>query len=527
MKTDNTLQLPLEIPAQQTRTSAFEEIGFQKTIQLLQEEIRVLYCADEVPWIIGYSGGKDSTAVLQLIWTAIEALPEDRRGKIVHVITTDTMVENPIVASWVAKSHLGMTKSAVEKQLPIRPQLLQPKTEDSFWVNLIGRGYPSPRHKFRWCTERLKIRPSNAFISKIVKDNGQATLCIGARSAESAARAKVLDKNTKYRYRDRLSPSATLAGVNIYTPIETWTNDDVWIYLNRSNNPWGISNKALMGMYAGASPDGECPLVVDDSTPSCGDSRFGCWVCTLVEQDRSMTAMIQNDTEKDWMTPLLDLRNSLDYRINGKNQGERSDHHLRDFRRMSGSVQVTKEGLHIPGPYCQNAREEWLRKLLLAQTYIRKNGPPQVQDYELIRVDELREIRRIWVIDKHEIEDSLPRIYKETTNLDYDEIPLDDDLVLGADEMLLLKEICGDDRLHFELTRELLSQTRQQQSSVKRSGLSGRLEQAFSRHFYDDAADAMMRAKHLADQRNEHQTKLKAIAFGVVEQETVCNDGKL
>ena len=58
-------------------------------------------------------------------------------------------------------------------------------------------------------------------------------------------------------------------------------------------------------MYQGATSGGECPLVVDTSTPSCGTSRFGCWVCTLVDQDRSMEAMIANDEEKVWMTPLV------------------------------------------------------------------------------------------------------------------------------------------------------------------------------------------------------------------------------
>src|SRR5262249_25638858 len=157
---------------------------------------------------------------------------------------------------------------------------------------------------------------------------------------ESAARAKVLVRNQKYRIRDRLSPSATLAGCSIYTPIEDWSNDDVWMFLMQVKNPWGISNKDLLNMYQGASPDGECPLVVDSSTPSCGDSRFGCWVCTLVDKDKSMTAMIQNDQEKEWMTPLLDLRNALDFRSGAGNQEESNDHHLRDFRRMSGAIQL-------------------------------------------------------------------------------------------------------------------------------------------------------------------------------------------
>nr|MCU0366008.1 class II aldolase/adducin family protein [Bacteroidales bacterium] len=144
---------------------------------------------------------------------------------------------------------------------------------------------------------------------------------------------------------------------------------------------------------AGASPDGECPLVVDDSTPSCGDSRFGCWVCTMVEKDKSMTAMIQNDVEKEWMMPLLELRNALDSRGCGETGPEDgSDHHLRDFRRLTGAVQLMATGKPVPGPYTQEARAFWLRKLLQAQAHIRKNGPPEVRDIELISIDELQEI---------------------------------------------------------------------------------------------------------------------------------------
>ncbi|WP_295456739.1 hypothetical protein [uncultured Thiodictyon sp.] len=127
----------------------------------------------------------------------------------------------------------------------------------------------------------------------------------------------------------------------------------------QTRNPWGYDNRELLGMYAGASADGECPLVVDTSTPSCGDSRLGCWVCTLVEQDKSMAAMIQNDQKKEWMMPLLDLRNALDFRggpIDPQGHSE-TDRHLRDFRRMSGAVQLMKDGRLIPGPYIQEARE--------------------------------------------------------------------------------------------------------------------------------------------------------------------------
>ena len=491
------------IPAPTVRKSAFTELGLPRTIALLTEEIRELYRADDVPWIIGYSGGKDSTATLQLVWLALSELPQDQRAKTVHVISTDTLVENPIVAAWVQKSLDVMGERARALQIPIRPQLLHPRVEESFWVNLIGKGYPAPRPKFRWCTERLKIKPSNRFISKIVTDNGEAILCIGARKAESTARAKVLIKNQKHRVRDRLSPSATLPGCSIYTPIEDWSNDDVWMFLMQVPNAWGYSNKDLLGMYAGASADGECPLVVDTSTPSCGDSRFGCWVCTLVEKDKSMTAMIQNDEEKEWMMPLLALRNELDFRNTDENGEESSDHHLRDFRRMTGAIQVMQGGKPVPGPYTQTSREHWLRKLLEAQTWIRRHGPADVRKIELITIDELQEIRRIWVVDKHEMEDCLPRIYAEVTGEPYPGRRLDDNLVLGAEEMEALRIACGDDQMHYELTRELLSVERQQRAHARRSGLFGQLEKSMGRHFYDDKDDALTTARRRTAAREQ------------------------
>jgi DNA sulfur modification protein DndC len=490
-----------EEPVRSTRYSAFTELGFKPTIKLLCEEIRELYLEDQVPWILGYSGGKDSTATLQLIWLALQDLPADRRTKTVHVISTDTMVENPVVSAWVQRSVEVMATSANEQGVPIKPKLLRPRVDESFWVNLIGRGYPAPRHKFRWCTERLKIRPSNRFISQVVTENGEAILALGARKEESQARARVLKKNEKYRVRSKLSPSATLAGCLIYTPIEDWTSDDVWMFLTQVKNPWGHSNRDLLGMYAGASADGECPLVVDTSTPSCGDSRFGCWVCTLVEKDKSMTAMIQNDAEKEWMMPLLELRNALDFRNNATAEDPmNSDHHLRDFRRMSGATQLmTQEAKFVPGPYHQGAREEWLRKLLEAQSWIRRHGPDDVRSIELITPEELQEIRRMWVVDKHELEDRLPVVYREATGEDYPGRAIDDQSLLGPEQMEVLSSLCGEDRLHYELARELLSVTLQQQASTRRAGLYDKLEKSIKRHFYDDRDDALARAKRRVD----------------------------
>lgn len=465
------------------RDSAFAEIGFRDTLDVLIAEVQQLYLVDEIPWVVGYSGGKDSTATLQLVWMSLQKLPPEQRKKSVHVISTDTLVENPVVSAWVGRSLRRINEKAKEQGVPITSHQLNPQVEDTFWVNLIGRGYPAPGVKFRWCTERMKIRPANRFISDMVKKNGEAILVLGTRKAESSKRKHRMEKLEGKRIRDRLSPNLSLPNSLVYSPIEDWTNDDVWMFLMQVQNPWGHNNKELLTMYQGASADGECPLVVDSSTPSCGDSRFGCWVCTLVDKDKSMSAMIQNDHEKQWMLPLLDLRDKL----------KEADRSTRDFRRMTGHVQIF-HGEPIPGPYTQKAREVWLRELLQAQEWIRQNGPDYVRDLELITLPELQEIRRIWVVDKHEFEDLLPRIYKEATGRDYPGASLHEHSSFGATEAGLLREVCGEDSLRYEMLRELIDTEQRFRNMARRAGLYEKLEGAIRRSFYDNAEDAKQRA---------------------------------
>lgn len=446
-------------------------------IQRLTAEIQELYCLDKTPWIVGVSGGKDSTTTLQLVWNAIAALPPEKRAKPIHVISTDTLVENPVVAAWVRHSLEQMKTAAQAQGLPIEPHLLKPDVKDTFWVNLIGKGYPAPRNKFRWCTERLKIHPSNHFVRDVVRANGETILVLGTRKAESAKRAATMEKHAAGRVRDRLSPNASLLNSLIYSPIEDWRNDEVWLYLHQWPNPWGHSNKDLFSMYRGATADNECPLVVDTTTPSCGSSRFGCWVCTLVTQDKSMTAMIQNDEEKEWMLPLLDIRNELDVE---------DDRDRRDFRRMSGNVQLfernidgSTEVVPIPGPYLKEWREHWLRRVLTAQTEVRQNAPELMQDITLISTSELSEIRRIWLEEKHEFDDSLPRIYREVIGENFQDPHPGASSSLGSDEWSVLEEVCNGDAMHLELMAKLLDTERQYQTMARRTGIYEALGRSF------------------------------------------------
>ncbi|MEG4407261.1 DNA phosphorothioation system sulfurtransferase DndC [Microcoleus sp. MON2_D5] len=447
-------------------------------IELLTEEIQELYCLDEIPWVIGYSGGKDSTAVLQLIWNAIAKIPQEKRIKKIDVITTDTLVENPIVSAWVRKSIKQMNRAAAEQEMPINTHVLQPEWTDTFWVGLIGKGYPAPRGKFRWCTDRLKISPSNRFIRNIIRTSGETILVLGTRKAESTKRAHRMKKMEARRVRERLSPNMNLPNSLVYSPIEDWRDDEVWLYLMQWDNPWGYSNKDLFAMYRGASADNECPLVVDTSTPSCGSSRFGCWVCTMVSQDKSLTAMIQNDEEKEWLQPLLDFRVELDVE---------DSRDRRDFRRRNGNVQLYERNLEgeksiepIPGPYSKEARDDLLRRLLSVQTEIRSKAPEEMRDITLISPEELSEIRRIWLEERHEFDDSLPRIYEEVTGEPFeDSRPAAERKLLGSDEWAVIEEICSEDKMHLELMAKLLDTERQYYTKSRRTGIYGDLDKCF------------------------------------------------
>lgn len=257
----------------------------KEDIRSVIETIKELYLEDMIPWICGYSGGKDSTAVVQLVWYALQELPKEKLKKTVHVISTDTLVESPVVAIWATESLKKMEQTAKEQGLPVVPHRLTPAITNTFWVNLIGRGYPYPRRDFRWCTDRMKIDTSNRFIKSILDAESEAIMVLGSRKAESTVRKAVLEGYEKKRYRAHLSPNGSFPNSYVFTPIENWLNDNVWQYLVQVPNPWGHSNKDLLAMYSGASADGECPLVIDSSTPSCGNSRFGCWVCTMVTED--------------------------------------------------------------------------------------------------------------------------------------------------------------------------------------------------------------------------------------------------
>ncbi len=284
-------------------------------LQIVAEEIKDQYLNDDMPWVIGYSGGKDSTATLQLVMYALSALPKEKLNKEVHVLSNDTLVENPAVVAYIDEQLAMIEKAGRGKLFTHSPNHFQvakvvPKIEDRFWINLIGKGYPAPNRWFRWCTKRMKINPTNDYILGQVSKHGKALVVLGSRRSESSNRQQSLDKYDLEGLNGQKIRKHTLPNSWMYTPVVDFSTDEIWSYLMSVPSFWGGSNKKLRTMYRNASDDAnECPLVVDTSTQSCGNSRFGCWVCTVVKRDKSMENLIDNG--EDWMYPMLEFRDYL------------------------------------------------------------------------------------------------------------------------------------------------------------------------------------------------------------------------
>jgi DNA sulfur modification protein DndC len=443
-----------------TETSVFDT----RRLGDIYEEIRQVYLSDTRPWIIGYSGGKDSTAALQLVWNALADLPSGKRSKPVYVIASDTLVETPVIVDYIDTTLSRVNETAQAKQMPFSAVKVQPQVSQTFWVNLIGRGYPAPQQQFRWCTDRMKIKPADRFIREKVSQHGEVIVVLGVRRSESMTRAQVMSLHEIKG--SILSRHTRFSGAFVYTPIRDFSLDDVWSYLLQTPCPWGNNNRDLVALYRTAN-SGECPLVVDDTTPSCGNSRFGCWVCTVVSQDKTMEALI--DSGEEWMEPLLEVRNLL-----ASTQDPEVKPKYREYKRRTGFVSFNRNnGKMVPGPYKLEFCREVLRKLLHAQLQVRKSGPDP--SAELIGHEELFEIRRIWRTERGDWQDSVPEIYKDVVGNDL--IWTRDDIgPFGGPELALLEKICNERKIPHMLLVKLISAELSAQGMSRRSSVYSKIE---------------------------------------------------
>ncbi len=343
------------------------------TKQRVEEVVERLHerytSGDDRPWIVGFSGGKDSTLLLHGVYEAVLRTAPRRRKRNVYVLSSNTLVEAPQVLAFVRQQIAELQNAAAADGLPIEIEMVEPQRNDTFFVKVLGYGYPAPNKWFRWCTDRLKIQPANQFIKNTIATGTDVILLLGTRYDESVTRARSV---RKHEGDFELNPHSTLKGAWVFAPIKALRTEEVWEYLTSTPPPWGGSHLPLRNMYRDANA-GDCPLVVDETTAPCGNSRFGCWTCTVVERDKSMEGFIAAGQDK--YSVLLAYREKLATYRNDETKREQ-------FRRTG------EPGL---GPLKMDVRRELLDELLELQDHL---------DEQLVSDLEVAEIRKIWVADR-------------------------------------------------------------------------------------------------------------------------------
>lgn len=395
----------------------------ENSIESIYDEMQAVYLNDNRPWVIGYSGGKDSTVCTELTFRMLMRLPKEKRIKPIYIVSSDTLIENPVILNFLNYNIKKINESAKELDLPVEAIVVQPESTNTYWSNIIGKGYPTPKSiQYRWCTERLKIKPSNDFIKKQLEKE-DVVVVLGVRKDESIARKSRIEKREIEGY--LLTPHKTLRSKNklayVYTPIVDFTTADVWDVLVNSNENtvptpddifdhpatcWGTDTMELFNLYLkGTGDSGECPFIADESTAksSCGNSRFGCWICTVVKEDKSLNGFI--DSGHNELKPLVEFRKWI---LENRDIPENRKMHKRN-----GSV-VKRDGRIMMGPFTFKARQMILRKLLETQLEIQKFYP----ELNLITLDELKAINNIWDDEEDLTSTTLLKIYKEVMGKD-------------------------------------------------------------------------------------------------------------
>ncbi len=404
------------------------------------EEMTYVYKHDERPWLIGYSGGKDSSMLVSLVVDMVMRLPENKRTKKIFIVTSDTGVENPIVKRYMHLSSAKINEFSSKYNANIKADIIYPDIAQSFWSLVIGLGYPTPEPPgFRWCTERLKILPMNRYTNRIIDQYGEVVLLLGVRKAESLTRKRSI--SAREIEGKLLVPHSDISKAYIYNPLTEIKNELVWEYLLKDDgiSSWGVDMKYLFSLYQGENLGEEQSVIgqVDkDKIPVTGNSRFGCWCCTIVKVDKSLQRFIDNGSKE-----LVPLREFRDWLVSIRQNPE-----FRDNKRRNGKVYQKSNGEYGFGPFKLSARQEILRRLLILQ---RDTG------FELITNDELKMIDTLWDLEGDLTRRSLVEIYYDVFNekLSWDEYkePLYD-----LDIIKEIKAAADESNIPFELITKLI-----------------------------------------------------------------------
>lgn len=267
-----------------------------QTIQDIRAQLRPIN-------IVSFSGGKDSSATLQLVFNALQGT-----DKSLVIVTSDTMMEIPFYQEYVDGVRERIRGYIEREGINASLATVRPPAASSFWVSVLGKGYPAAHMGFRWCTGVLKIDPITKFTQKLTAGSDYMVF-VGVRRAESELRARIYQKKD---YKP-----------NHFAPILDWSTEDVWTYLLTEPCPWG-NHEELVKVYRYSSD--EC--VYGEKQAVCiGNARYGCWACPLQKSTQlEMIAHHTNDNRyrllRAFKDILVNMANQTAFRSRIRRNGE-------------------------------------------------------------------------------------------------------------------------------------------------------------------------------------------------------------
>lgn len=402
------------------------------------DEMKMVYLHDKRPWMIGFSGGKDSTMLVMLVFEMLAQLKPNQINKKIYITSSDTMVENPVVDRYMLKMSKQIGEAG--EKYRIQTDIVRPEPDRTFWSYLIGLGYPTPEPPgFRWCTDRLKIKPINKFTLDTIKKNGEVVMLLGVRKAESSYRARGI---TAREVEGKLLVRHTdIENAYVYNPLTEIPNKLVWEYLLKNDGitPWGSDNKYLFSLYQGEELGEEQSVLGEidkDKIAVTGNSRFGCWICTMVKEDKSLLNFIEKGCDE--LIPYRDFRNWL---VENRNNPE-----LRDKKRRNGSVYEKADGEYGMGPFTMYGRQVILEKLLELEN---------ITGQELITKEELKAIDIMWENEGDTYRRTLVELYERVKG---EKLPWDEYRVsmFSEDARKILVDTCQEYDIELEMMNKLI-----------------------------------------------------------------------
>ena len=341
-----------------------KESSLPKTFRPVLKLISDQYLADERPWYLGFSGGKDSTALFAAVYLALQGQSAYRKPVI--LLYCDTGVEIPIIAEYVGTTLKKIASQAKRDGIPLEIRVLKPRLDDRFFVKVIGRGYPPPSNKFRWCTDRLRVGPVRREMQKA--SNAQSMMLLGTRWNESPERKRTLARfSTGGRYHFKQAGNAKTM---IFAPLADISTKEVWEFLHSKWIPKSLDIEKLSLLYRSASGrgcTGRC-----EACEECKGGRFGCWTCTVIRKDRAVHNMVDDGHPE--LAPLLRFRNWMACLRESR---------FRWRRRRNGAA-----GL---GPLNMKTRRMILSRLQDVEAETK---------WKLILPEEIRLIKKYWQVDE-------------------------------------------------------------------------------------------------------------------------------